>query len=104
MNRVVPHYQHLPKISEGIVNHFRAVLIQDINSKLGLHRINEGLKHIQWNFPESLFYNFFSNEPGFSYWPSLRRYFCIFKGQNGYDQIGTILECKSWGKRKNEIT
>ncbi|CAG8562109.1 24293_t:CDS:1, partial [Racocetra persica] len=88
MNRIVPHYQHLPTISEGIINHFRAVLLQDINSKLGFHRTNEGLKHIQWNFPESLFYFFFSNESGFSYRPSLRRYSCVFKGQNGYNRIG----------------
>ncbi|CAG8763886.1 15551_t:CDS:2, partial [Racocetra fulgida] len=76
MNRIVPHHQHLPVISEGIINHFRAVLLQDINSKLGFHRTNEGLKHIQWSFPER---------------------------QNGYNRIGTILGCQCWGKRKNEI-
>ncbi|CAG8460059.1 3589_t:CDS:2, partial [Dentiscutata heterogama] len=64
MNRIVPHYKNLPAITEGIINHFRAVLLQDINSKLGFHRTNEGLKTIQWNFPER---------------------------QDGYNRIGSIL-------------
>ncbi|CAG8846453.1 12678_t:CDS:1, partial [Racocetra persica] len=74
MNRVVPHRQYFSVVSEEILNHFRAVFLQDINSKLGFHQTNEGIKHFQWNCPKSLFYHFFSNESGFSYRPSIRRY------------------------------
>jgi hypothetical protein len=70
---------------------------------LGFHRTIEGIKRFQWKFPESLFYFFFSNEPGFSYRPSIRKYCCIFKGESGYKKIGTIFRCKEWGRKKNKL-
>ncbi|CAG8524588.1 27261_t:CDS:2, partial [Racocetra persica] len=100
MNHIVPHHQYFSVLPEEILNHFRAVFLQDINNKLGFHRTNEGVNHFQWNFPESLFYYFFSNEIGFCYRPSIRRYTCIFNGQDGYKRIGNIMQCEFWEKGK----
>ncbi|RHZ86775.1 hypothetical protein Glove_46g55 [Diversispora epigaea] len=63
-NRIVPHYQYFSYIPEDI------------------------------KFPEGLFYFLFSNESGFSYRPSIRKYYCIFKGESGYKRIGTIFRCE----------
>ncbi|RHZ80317.1 hypothetical protein Glove_137g175 [Diversispora epigaea] len=102
-NHLVPHFQYFSHISEGIINHFRAAFLQDVDSKLSFHRTTEGIKRFQWKFPESLFYFLFSSEPGFSYKPSIRRYYCIFKGKSGYKQIGIIFTCEVWGKKKNKL-
>ncbi|RHZ80522.1 hypothetical protein Glove_91g22 [Diversispora epigaea] len=102
-NRIVPHYQYFSYIPEDIVNHFRASFLQDVDSKLGFHRTTEGIKKFQWKFPEGLFYFLFSNESGFSYRPSIRKYYCIFKGESGYKRIGTIFRCEVWGKKQNKL-
>ncbi|RHZ89223.1 hypothetical protein Glove_17g30 [Diversispora epigaea] len=98
-NRIVPHYQYFSYISEGIVKHFRAAFLQDVDSKLSFHRTTEGIKKFQWKFPEDLFYFLFLNELGFLYKPSIRKYYCVFKGESGYKQIGIIFRCKVWGKK-----
>jgi hypothetical protein len=102
-NRIVPHCHYFQPIPEGIKNHFCAVFLKDIDCKLGFHRTTEGVKRFQWNFPESLFYFFFSNEPEFHYKPSTRKYYCTFKGQSGYKKIGSIFKCEVWGRKQNEL-
>ncbi|CAG8611555.1 11569_t:CDS:2, partial [Diversispora eburnea] len=71
-----PHYQYFSYISEDIIKHFRAAFLQDVDSKLGFHRITEGIKRFRWKFPE---------------------------GESGYKKIGTIFRCEEWGRKKNKL-
>ncbi|CAG8745670.1 3605_t:CDS:1 [Dentiscutata heterogama] len=89
MNRIVQHHQYFSVLPKEIINHFRAVFLQDINNKLGFHRSNEGVNTFN-RIVQKVYSIIFSNEIEFSYRPSIRRYTCIFNGQNGYNRIGNM--------------
>ncbi|RHZ63502.1 hypothetical protein Glove_329g10 [Diversispora epigaea] len=95
-NKTIPHLHLLIQPSfEQLISYQNAFIIL-IKKRLGFSRHSIRQKRLLINvFPENIFIHLFQSEPSFRYNSALRKYRCIFKGEEGEKRLKQILnyEC-----------
>ncbi|CAG8723534.1 4188_t:CDS:2, partial [Rhizophagus irregularis] len=94
-NNLPPHIQPVP---DSELTHLKKAIIKELQKRLKNHHNAIGEQSFSIHCSEDAFIGIFRSH--ITRYSSCRSYyFCSFKGENAFDEIGEILNDKNWGER-----
>ena len=97
-NKLPPHIQ---PISDSELSHLRKAIIKELQKRLKNNYTAVGEQTFSLHCSENAFVGVFKGHIT-RYSPCGSFYFCSFKGENAFDEIGQILGDEKWGERNYE--
>src|SRR5947207_907831 len=94
-NKLPPHIQ---PVSDSELLHLKKVIVKELQKRLKNHHTAVGEQTFSIHCSEDAFVGLFKNHIT-RYSPCGLSYFCSFKGEGAFDEIGQILNDKNWGER-----
>lgn len=94
-NTLPPHIQQIPN-SELL--HLKQAIIKELQKRLKNHHTAVGEQVFSLHCSENAFVGIFKTHIT-RYSPCGSFYFCSFKGETAFDEIGKLLGDKNWGER-----
>jgi hypothetical protein len=89
---------HIRPVSNSELSHLKKAIIKELQKRLKNHHTAVGKQVFSIHCSEDAFVGIFK-EYITRYSPCGSSYLCRFKGEKAFDEVGKILDDKSWGKR-----
>lgn len=89
---------HIQPVSASELSHLKKAIIKELQKRLKNHHTAVGEQVFSIHCSEDAFVGIFKNHIT-RYSPCGSSYFCSFKGEKAFDEVGEILDDKSWGER-----
>ena|SRR2546429_1539528 len=89
---------HIQPISDSELSHLKKAIIKELQKRLKNNYTAVGEQTFSLHCSENAFVGVFK-EHIMRYSPCGSFYFCSFKGENAFDEIGQILGDEKWGER-----
>ncbi|CAB5175839.1 unnamed protein product [Rhizophagus irregularis] len=89
---------HIQQISNSELSHLKSAIIKELQKVLRNNYTAVGEQTFSLHCSENAFVGVFKDHIT-RYSPCGSFYFCSFKGENAFDEIGQILDDEKWGER-----
>ncbi|GBB99431.1 hypothetical protein RclHR1_03520011 [Rhizophagus clarus] len=89
---------HIQPVSDSELSHLKKAIVKELQKRLKNHHNAVGKQVFSIHCSEDAFVGIFKDHIT-RYSPCGSSYLCQFKGEKAFDEIGKILDDKSWGER-----